>query len=69
MPHNKGLAYKVCVYEDSRSDRIMVIGTYRSYDKAKKVLSDYLKTHDYVSRAYVEKAQSFRNDKHNMWDF
>ena len=69
MSHNQTLSYKVCVYEDSYSDIVTVIGTYRSYDKAKKVLSEYLKTHDNVSRAYVEKAQSFRNDKRNMWDF
>ena len=69
MPHNQALIYKVCVYEDSYSDRITIVGNYRSYDKAKKVLSDYLKTHSHVSRAYVEKSSSFKNDKRNMWDF
>ena len=67
MSHKQEVNYKVCVYEDSYSDRYIVIGYYRKYDKAKKVLSDYLKSHDHISRAYIEKACSYRNDKRNQW--
>ena len=69
MSHKQGLSYKVCVYEDSYSNKVSVIGTYRTRDKAEKVLSDYLRSHDSISRAYIEKCQSFRNDKRNMWEF
>lgn len=67
MSHKQEITYKVCVYEDSYSDRYVVIGCYRSYDKANKVLSDYLKHNDHVSRAYIEKACSYFNDKRNQW--
>lgn len=67
MSHKQEIMYKVCVYEDSYSTNYLVIGHYRSYDKANKVLSDYLHTHDNVTRAYIEKATSYRNDKRNQW--
>ena len=67
MSHKTNLQYKVCVYEDNQSNKVIVIGTFRSYDKANKVLSNYLRHNDNVSRAYIEKATSFRNDKRNQW--
>ena len=67
MSHKNEIIYKVCVYEDSHSRNVIVIGHYRSYDKANKVLSDYLHTHDSVTRAYIERETSYCNDKRNQW--
>ena len=67
MPHKQEIVYKVCVYEDAVSSRYTVIGHYRTYEKANQVLSEYLRNHDYISRAYIEKACSYRNDKRNQW--
>ena len=67
MSHKQEIVYKVCVYDDSYSDKVTVIGHFRKYEKAKEVLSDYLRCNDRVTRAYIEKACSYRNDKRNQW--
>ena len=66
--HGQKIAYKVCVYPDDTSPYADVLKTFNSYDKAKKFLSEYLKKNDYVSRAYIEKIQMFKNDKRNQWN-
>lgn len=60
--------YVVGVYEGI-SPIPVFIGRFRKRDKAESYLSDYLKKNDNVNRAFIEKAQSFKNDKRNMWDF
>ena len=62
------IEYIVGVYEGA-SPIPVIIGRFRKRDKAESYLSEYLKENDNVNRAFIEKSQSFKNDKRNMWDF
>lgn len=62
------ITYLVGVYEGNNPLPI-IIGRFKKRDKAERYLSDYLKKNDNVNRAFIEKSQSFFNDKRNMWDF
>lgn len=68
MPHKQEINYKVCIYADDYSSQLELVKVFRTYDKAKKFLSDYLKSNDKISRAYIEKACSYRNDKRHQWN-
>lgn len=62
------ITYIVGVYEGANPIPT-IIGRFRKRDKAESYLSDYLKENYNVNRAFIEKSQSFFNDKRNMWDF
>lgn len=66
MSHGKELTYKVCVYYGN-TRQYQVLKTFRSYSKANDFLRDYLKYNDDVSRAFIEKACSYKNNKREQW--
>ena len=66
MSHRQEVTYKVCIYIGSGRE-YKVIKNCRSYEKANQFLSEYLKNNDFVSRAFIEKSCSYRNNKREMW--
>lgn len=66
MARGKEIEYKVCVYfGNSRTPQ--TLKKFRSYDKANKFLSEYLKRNPEVERAFIEKACSYFNNKRFQW--
>lgn len=67
MAHNRNIKYKVCVYEGQTGRSFNVIKTCFKQSEAEKVLSEYLKNHEDVTRAYIETIYCYRNDKRKQW--
>lgn len=67
MAHGRNLCYKVCVYEGATGRTSQTLKTFGSRQKAEDYLSEYLRNHDEVTRAYIETVYHYKNDKRKQW--